>query len=92
MTPQKTSEYEYSELVPFNGCQFLNESGLYDFGSAFAHSHIFPGYSNVYSFECNAGTGIADAWCPSNEAEFGRLMAFAAMVRWNDSELWANTL
>lgn len=53
-----------------------------DFGAGLGISHTYP-VALVYSFECNAGTGIGCSWHPSSEAHFGRLMAYAAAVKWD---------
>ena len=80
-TPQSIDNYDET-LVDLNSWQLICLDGC-DVGSGTGISHCYPQYAYVYSYESYAGSGICHSWHPVEEAKFGRLMAFAAAIRWD---------
>jgi hypothetical protein len=79
--PQSIDVYDEA-LVDLNSWQLLHPVTT-DVGSGMGISHCYPEYAYVYSYESYAGSSICHSWCPVYEAKFGRVMAFAAAIRWD---------
>ena len=76
--PQSTCDYDET-LVDLNSWQLIQFG---DVGSGMGISHCYP-YAYIYSYESYSGSGICHSWHPVEEAKFGRMMAFAAAIRWD---------
>lgn len=79
--PQSTDIYNEA-LVDVNPWKLLRPKDL-DVGSGMGISHCYPEYARVYNYECYSGSSMSGSWCPVAEANFSRLMAFAASIRWD---------
>ena len=79
--PQSTDIYDEA-LVDVNSWKLLCPKDL-DVGSGMGISHCYPEYAWVYNYECYSGWSMSGSWHPVAEANFSRLMAFAASIRWD---------
>ena len=80
--PQSVFNHSDNGLTRSTECHLISPLSM-DIGSGSCTSYAFPHYSIVYNYECHTGTPLCHSWCLTTEAQFGRLMAFAAAIRWD---------
>jgi hypothetical protein len=77
----QTNEMCFSQLTYADDSRLIRSTA--NVGSGAVVSFVYPDVTVVYAFECYGGSLLSACWCPTSEHAFGRLMAFAAAVRWD---------
>ena len=80
--PQSVFNHSDNGLTRSTDCNLINPPSMI-IGSGSCTSYVFSHYSIVYNYECYGGTPLCHSWCLTTEVQFGRLMAFAAAIRWD---------